>query len=1740
MNKKLALFTLVLVFAALCVSVGAYAATSDALQHNYYFELYGEQYPGFTRPYTTPSGEGVVDATFGSLTTTVEDYHVYGKNGFDVSFIRSFNTSTSAGDIGCNDFSKKKKVASHYEVNYECTDDGAVITFCFDTEKEIIEAGESFTGRKYRSTEMDDADYNTIIRGGSECTYVRRGNSAPHKAEKEKSYVYYPMNVDNEHAFVNMKSSMKVSMPSVASYDYDSGSGYRLTYVMFQDFNGETNSLALGYDTEDDIVTFDGSATPSGTFYSKYHMYAVDENDISVSAEHDAGFTYNMYLLGDDGTRYYVNRSNYLTYHLVGAEDRFGNVYRLAVDINSFSVTTPEDIVYTCDSSGITKTENGVVTELVSYSYEDVNNDEIDPNEYYTIDDEHILTIRKNSSDLPEISDDEENTIRYYMNQDYRYENVLEKWQELRCFLPYKIEFPSGLSKHIEYEEHSWSIGFRESASGGNQFSVSKYYETDGSSVCNYSEYQYEENETASKINSYLSSEQTVKNGNSIVKIIKRTFDEYKRLSKERVSKGQSYVENVYTYYGNKTNARITENAITQADGGSMGIRNLEYSYIHTYYPETETDGDYVVNYTYHTDGNYIPHEVSYQKDADTVVKTQNILTPDKKAIAQQNTYENDTLVRTVSYTYDSYGNIASQTVTVDGTNTSVTRFNYTYTPDGGYVLTTRTENMKDADGGELMDIVTTSVYDANRNLISNTDANGNITAMTYDRLNRPLTVTHPDGGVETYSYDIANGITTYTAQDGTVYKAYFDPWGNRIKTIALVDGAEIKFDEYEYDSSGNISSYKAYEDNNTYTRAEYTYDYLSRPLTENVYNSDNTLVKTSTFAYTVAADSEGRPLNSVTATLSGDNGTYASESCTTNYRGYTIETKVFDGNTHRVNTFANDYVGNVLTATDAMGNVISTTYDAFNNPLTVTYADGSTVSTAYNGLGLVSSQTDARGNTTQYTYDAAGRNIMVVSPFDDETSSVTKTYYDSNGNVTANEVLTEAAGETQSFRRSDHSYDSMNRLLTTALHPTEDTSIYTRYTYDLMGNPTKVVSGLPSADSSDSLGEAVTYTYDALGRMVSTTTPDNLTETTAYDNLGRITHTTDKSGRLTSYTYDSFGKLLTKASGGESVSYTYNLLGLPLTMTDSSGTTTYAYSPFGELTTETKGGIIKSYSYDSLGRRTAFNVTNNGEGIINQTYAYDALGRLTQTAEGTDIVTYTYDANSNLLTKAHNGSVYHTAQYNKANLPVLTQLYSGNNVEDVTAYTYTPDGNLTMSVGTDVSSLYYYDGANRLVHESTWGSGMDYSDDYTYDSRGNRTQRIHSNNVTGTEETTGYTYNAVNQLVAQTNGADTFAYAYDTVGNMTSVTKNGEQTRAYTYDAFNRLISANVGGVTSAYAYNGNNLRQTKTVNGVTTTHIYDGADIVADLGTTNTVFVRGVGLALLKNGTTTQVYGITPRGDVSKLMLPNGTTTDYTYTAYGEPTGTNEDIYNPFGYTGEYTDSETGLVYLRNRYYDPEIGRFLSEDTHWNPNNMIYGDKEYKAGEIKIPDMSAIMQSSNLYAYCMNNPMNYIDPTGQEGVAVTMLWDAFFGGGSNKDYSYNQEIVRTFYSSPNLNKIINTNFEKFKKSGLSSETYSDSVSFYGNDLNPNDLDLHLAVGLANYSMTFTKETVTKRFLWITWKETVYNVKVTVSDKYNFDNYREGQQFSDFLNNLGYDWQKNGSLKPYYWSVTFSKKGLE
>lgn len=131
--------------------------------------------------------------------------------------------------------------------------------------------------------------------------------------------------------------------------------------------------------------------------------------------------------------------------------------------------------------------------------------------------------------------------------------------------------------------------------------------------------------------------------------------------------------------------------------------------------------------------------------------------------------------------------------------------------------------------------------------------------------------------------------------------------------------------------------------------------------------------------------------------------------------------------------------------------------------------------------------------------------------------------------------------------------------------------------------------------------------------------------------------------------------------------------------------------------------------------------------------------------------------------------------------------------------------------------------------------------------------------------------------------------------------------------------------------------------------------------------------------------------------MSSSNELTKSYEYDAFGVEKNPSDEDSNPFRYCGEYYDVETGTYYLRARYYDPRIGRFLSEDTHWNTSNRIYGDNPQKINEREdklglktysyAPQISAVMQSGNLYVYAVGNPVMYADEDGEMAKLVKAL---------------------------------------------------------------------------------------------------------------------------------------------------------
>ena len=314
------------------------------------------------------------------------------------------------------------------------------------------------------------------------------------------------------------------------------------------------------------------------------------------------------------------------------------------------------------------------------------------------------------------------------------------------------------------------------------------------------------------------------------------------------------------------------------------------------------------------------------------------------------------------------------------------------------------------------------------------------------------------------------------------------------------------------------------------------------------------------------------------------------------------------------------------------------------------------------------------------------------------------------------------------------------------------------------------------------------------------------------------------------------------------------------------------------------------------------------------------------------------------------------------------------------------------MSTDSTVQNISYtYDALNRLTQEIE-SDGLTRS--YTYDAAGNRTQLT----VTGTENyVTSYIYDEANRLRSETRtGGDSSntLYTYDADGNLLTyiVTKaEGTASGAFQYDAFGQLLQFSAGGTWTAYAYNAQGIRTEKTTADGWTQYLLDGKNVVGEQTRAGLVtYLRGANLISRRSSEELNYYLFDAHGDVTELIDSAGTVThSYRYNAFGEEKDPDPEDTNPFRYCGEYYDAETGTYYLRARHYDPQNGRFTQQDTHWNTANSIYGDNPQRINEREdglglkaytyVPQISAIMQSGNLYVYCINNPIALCDSLGE-----------------------------------------------------------------------------------------------------------------------------------------------------------------
>ncbi len=203
-------------------------------------------------------------------------------------------------------------------------------------------------------------------------------------------------------------------------------------------------------------------------------------------------------------------------------------------------------------------------------------------------------------------------------------------------------------------------------------------------------------------------------------------------------------------------------------------------------------------------------------------------------------------------------------------------------------------------------------------------------------------------------------------------------------------------------------------------------------------------------------------------------------------------------------------------------------------------------------------------------------------------------------------------------------------------------------------------------------------------------------------------------------------------------------------------------------------------------------------------------------------------------------------------------------------------------------------------------------------------------------------------------------------------------------YNGWNQQVKVTNDAGTGSYAYYPDGLRYSKTMNGALLRQVWDSTNLAYEytLGEENAVvpvrrYARGINAIYVESGDAKSYYLYNAHGDVVQLTDAAGTVTqEYEYDAFGNEQNPSANDTNPLRYCGEYFDAETSTIYLRARYYDPSIGRFTSADT------VLQIMVELSSG-IEVPDPLSL----NRYTYCHNNPVKYMDSTGNFVISTTVL---------------------------------------------------------------------------------------------------------------------------------------------------------
>ncbi|MCP4871400.1 MAG: RHS repeat protein [Proteobacteria bacterium] len=895
---------------------------------------------------------------------------------------------------------------------------------------------------------------------------------------------------------------------------------------------------------------------------------------------------------------------------------------------------------------------------------------------------------------------------------------------------------------------------------------------------------------------------------------------------------------------------------------------------------------------------------------------------------------ETDPVGRTVSYSWDDDGNLLEE-ISPSGNikshtydsfrRTSTTDFNGctdSYEYDSGSRVTQHTDRMGN---------VRTSSYDGQGNLIEDidrlgnsktftigalgtvtsvTDRAGNTRTSTYDSNGWKLSETDPEGNVMTWTYNVNGQRTSEVTALGTTSFLYDDD-GNLIEVTAN-DGGVIT---YEYDEQG---------------REVAMTDQLGR-LTERIYDYNGNEVRvifpdgtTRERMYDPEDDvigevDEDGNITTFVLDPAGQQLQVINPDGTSRYKTYDLEGRVIEEENDLGDgwTRTHDGEGNLLTETDPLGNVSSRVYDCAGRQIEATNADGITNTYEYNAEGSVVLITRAIGTpveqTESYTYDGEGR--LLTKTLGD--GSVWGYDYDGNGRLN---VVTDPAGESMS------------------------------YSYDAVGN---------KLSQTDALGRSTSWTYDSMSRRTSKTTAEGYETTWTYDLGGRITSMTMPNGGTTSYTYDDRDRTTsTLYADGALETQTYDGRGFRTSITMAGDTMEWTYNVMGQVTLQTNAdGSTLEYEYDSLGRQASITGTM-GIQVHSIDRTYDAAGRLATVTDGVGrSATYYYDNLGNRTQVDRSNGTHSTWAYDDLNrLTQIDHFDSTAALSQQHIYTLNALGSRTQVQELDGTTVdWTYDSAHRLVEEVRTGVAARTAS-WVYDAVGNRIEQTIDGNTTTwlyddddrllDDGTKTYTWDDNGNLASTDDTTNLDVNTWDARGKLTAVERNGAPYVDYGYDFLGHRIFSDDGADERHFLVDPT---RESAMNLIETD----------ELGNGEAIYTYGDDLVVQDRGGI-RWYQKDGLGSSRALTDETGFITDtYSFGAFGETLMQIGSSPNDYLFAGEQVDAATGYYYLRARYMDPNTGRMLSEDP-W-------------AGTERDP------RTLHRYMYTPGDPVNFTDPTGR-----------------------------------------------------------------------------------------------------------------------------------------------------------------